>query len=331
MLRHSRLGLCIAASLAVAACGKKNEEPKQEPPAAPAPAKVVGLDAIPRDARVVVGIDVAALAGSELVARGVRAVFARDPGLERRIQALLTACGLQVPRDLESLLIATGDTPAEAVMVATGAFDERRLPKCIAAAVAESGGSLEQKATEPRAVWATETATHTPVVWFAFGGPRTVVAAASEPWLTAALGDGPKLAANRELMAIVERADRKAALWAAGRVDPRVGGRLANLTGGAVSEPVQYMFAYLRLSVADGLRAELAAVMASPEDAAATAEFARSQLGPYAMVAQGVGLGPLVSNIVIEAENDTVFLRLHLSPSRLKEVISQIDTAAGRE
>jgi hypothetical protein len=310
------------------ACGSKDEG--KEPPAPPPPpAQVAGLDAIPGDAQAVVGVNVAALGDSALIARGIRGVLDADPELERRIDGLLGACGLDVGRDLESLLVATGATATDAVMVVTGALDEDAIPKCIGAAVAAAGGALVQKAETPRSIWLARPSSGTSGVWFAFGAPRTLVVSVTQPWLEAALARGGKVSDNAELMAVLMRADRTAGLWAAGRVDPRLGTRLMELTSGAVKAPVRFMFAHLHVD--KGVRAQLGAIMASEADAAAAAAFARAQLEPYTMVAQGIGLGGLVSQVRVEAEKDTVFLRLRLSADAVKEVISQIDRALARE
>ena len=325
-----RAAICIAALAALVAC--KDKDPgTQRVPAAPADATslpVSGLDAIPGDAQAVVGLDVAKLAGSEIVRRGLGALLAADPGLARKVRGLLGACSIDPAEDLESVWVATGSSAADAIMVVQGKLDETALAGCVGDAVRAGGGTLEQVTIAGQTGFGSHPARGAPV-WFAFSAPRTVVASTNRAWLEAALGTGPKLSGNEALMAVVSRADRTAALWAAGVVQPEVGKGLLRVTHGAISGPPSYMFAYLH--VTDGVRAELAAIMPSSKDAAKTAEIARAQLRTYEVIAQGVGLGSLLSRLRVEVRSDTVFLRLAVSADELKEVVSQIDRALASE
>lgn len=325
-----RVAICIAALAALAACKDKEAGPKEVATVAEltSPATISGLDAIPGDAQAVVGIDVAKLAESELVRRGLRALLVADPALDSKIRELLAACAIEPDEDLVSVLVATGESPAHAIMVVHGALDETKLAGCVGDAVRAGGGRLEQVTLAGRGAFGSH-----PVqgqsVWFAFAAPETVVASTDRAWLEAALGSGPKLSGNKELMAVVERVDRTGALWAAGRVRPEVGKGLLRVTGGAISGPPRFMFAHLHVS--DGIQAELASVMASNADAAKTAEIARTQLRTYEVIAQGAGLGSLLSRLRVEVRSDTVFLRLAVSADELKEVTSQIDRALASE
>ncbi len=326
-----RAAICIAVFAALVACKDKDKDKDAGPNKAAAPAEpksITGLDAIPGDAQAVVGIDAAKLAESGLVRRGLRALLAADPGLDSKIRGLLAACAIEPDEDLESVWVATGDSPAEAIMVVRGALDETKLAGCVGDAVRAGGGTLEQVTIAGRSAFGSH-----PVrgqsVWFAFGAPNTVVASTDREWLEAALGSGPKLSGNKELMAVVERADRTGALWAVGRVQPEVGKGLLRVTDGTISGPPSFMFAYLHVS--DGIRAELASVMPSASDAAKTAAFVRTQLRTYEVIVQGAGFGSLLSRLRVEVRSDTVFLRLVLSADELKEVTSQIDRALASE
>jgi hypothetical protein len=89
------------------------------------------------------------------------------------------------------------------------------------------------------------------------------------------------------------------------------------------------MFAHLYVD--KGLRAELAAVMASEDDAATLVRFARAQLQTYEIIAQGAGLGRLVASLRVDARDDTVFLKLELSEGELDDAVSRIDKALSAE
>jgi hypothetical protein len=328
---RAQITLLVSLAALVACKGKRDDAQESAPePAAVRPAQVAGLTAIPSDAAVVVGFNVHKLRDAALVQRGLRAVFDNDPGLGRRVTALLSDCGIDPRTDLATLLIATGATPDQALLVATGAMDEARLPACVETATAAAGGAVSRVTWDDgRVAWASEPRAGR-TVWFAFGAPRTVVASTSEAWLRQALARGAKgIRSNADMQAILNRVDRQAGMWAAGRVDPQLGGGLARVTGGEVKSPPLFMFAHLYVD--KGLRAELAAVMASEDDAATLVRFARAQLQTYEIIAQGAGLGRLVASLRVDARDDTVFLKLELSEGELDDAVSRIDKALSAE
>ncbi len=317
-------------AIAGAACGddaKKKPVPAPEEPSAPR--SVAGLDAVPGTARAVVGLNVPKLRDSALVQRALTWVLDSDPGLRERIEALLSSCGIDPGGDLVSVAIATGETPAQALMVVTGTLVEDRVATCVQVAMKAGGGDLSRRELGGRTAYVTVKPGGGEGVWFAFGAKGTVVASTTQDWLEAALGDGPKLSTSAWAAPLVERAGPTAGVWAVGAVEPRVGEGLVRVTAGAVKAPPTHMFAHLE--VGDGMEAELGAVMATAADATAVADFGSSQLRAITMLAQGYGLGAAVSKVRIEAEATTAFLRLTLSADEVKEVVSQIDRAAAGE
>jgi hypothetical protein len=188
--------------------------------------------------------------------------------------------------------------------------------------VGAGGGSLTLEQVDHRTLYHVVDGTH--AMWFGFGASDTVVLSGSRDLVVDALGDGKKVMDVPEMRALIERADTRAPLWAAGRVDDQLGQRLLRLTRGKVSSPPRAFLASLDPS--HGLDADLAAVTASEDDA----KVLESQVGPMlalvAMWAQAEDLGPLAAKVTVHHEGDAVHISINLSDDELKEVLSKVDS-----
>src|SRR6185503_10611857 len=105
----------------------------------------------------------------------------------------------------------------------------------------------------------------------------TVVLGSNEAYVIEAIGTGPKVADNAELMGWMKLANQKAPVWAAGKVDERVRAGLVKVTSGQVEHgPVAMV---MSANPSDGVALEVGAVMASEKDAKTLESFAKAQLG----------------------------------------------------
>lgn len=324
----------LAALVAVPACKrskKKNEVKAAEPIKLD---DIAGLDAMPYDATVVIGAHAGPLAKSPLVAGAIEQMFARDPELRTRIDTYMRECKFDPAVDLESVVIGMGDLPTppttagRVVMAATGNFDEAQLASCVSRALQADGGSLSTKQVLGRTFYRADNPTTERVVWFTFGTSRTVLVSSSEAWLTMAIDDGMRVRDNDRLAAEIERANREGAgLWMAGELAGRTGQGIVTLTRGAVSKPPASAYGFIDLS--EGIRGELAVVMASSDDVKGAISYIKPQLEVLAMMAQGRALGRLVSKVGVDSEASTVYLRVSLTEEELKQALSRIDTKGG--
>ncbi len=311
----------------VAQAGCKNDERGKRR----GPRPILGLAAIPVDARVLVGADVKQLAQSPLVTRAVEQMFLRDPELRDRAMAILQGCKLEVPGDTHSVLLAMGALPQptaptdQVLMVLAGSFSEPALASCITRLMAESGGRLTTKTLAGRTLYRVEQPDRKRPLWFGFGAEDTLVVSASRDWLVQALSPGSDVRKG-PLGPLLGRIDEKAGLWAVGQVDPAVGQGIVTLTERQVAAPPAAMFGELDLS--DGVRARLGVLMASEQDANAAVSFMKPQMALLATVAQTLSLGPLVSKLEVDAEAATVYLRVSLSDAEVKQLLSKIDSRA---
>ncbi|CAN5463523.1 hypothetical protein BH11MYX1_BH11MYX1_35630 [soil metagenome] len=313
----------LATALSVAGCGKKSSS------SGPAP-DVTGLSAIPASAVAVIAIDVPRVLGAPLVGHAIDVLLQRDPVLAERWNQLHDSCKLD-PKQFRHIAIAmgphTGPQPGTGpvLVVATGTLVETELAACIRTMVGNGSGSLTASPLGNRTLYQAKDGTHT--MFFAFGRPDTVVMSANEAFVTEALGAGKKLPDNPEMAKWIAMADQKAPIWAAGRVDERVGQGLVNATGGQLSAGPTAMIVAVDLT--KGAKLELGGVMVSPADAKALESFAKTQLGGLAMAAQAVSLGALVAKVQITADASVVRLSAALDSDEVNQLVSVLDGGKG--
>ncbi|HTM23087.1 MAG TPA: hypothetical protein VL172_21350 [Kofleriaceae bacterium] len=317
-MRAAVLLACTALALAPA-CGKKRTE--KGAPALPA---LDGLAAVPASATVVIGIDVPALAGSELVRRAVQAMFERDPELRRRLDRLTAACQIDPARDLRTLTIGMGAEPEQVVLVAAGNFEEAALSTCLNRYMAESGGSLTTVTVGDRVFYLTHGTDGD--VYLTMGGAGTLALSPSRAWLEEAVGGGPKASTHPVLADAIGRIRDGRTLWAAGMVPEKVGKGMIDATHGQIEERPRVFFGDLRLD--DGVQARLGAIMASPEDAKTLETKAVFELALGSLVAQEWGLGPLIARTRAHADGQILEIELGLTPVEVNEVLTALGTAA---
>jgi len=315
-----RRGIAVAGLvLAAAACTKKAESHGG------APVPVTGLAAVPASARVVVSFDVERLGDAPLVARATEQLLARAPELGERIDRLARDCNIDVATQVKRAILALGDPEqSQVLLVVTGKLDEATLAQCLTRVVGSGGGAMTAQAAGGRTVYQVAEGNRT--VYFAFGQGDTVAIGTSQPWLVEALGTGPKVADDPEMKALTARANSAAPVWAAGKVDPRVGQGLVKATGGQVAAGPKAVFG--SIDPAAGLRAELGVVMASDGDAKALETLSKGQLGLMAMAAQIKGLGPVVGKITTARQAEVVRFGVVLSHDEVNEILKAIDMRA---
>lgn len=308
----------VAAALAAIAACKKPEPVRELAP-------IAALAAIPSDAAVVIGIDVARLAASPLVTRAIEQMLLRDPELSERIAGLSRACGVDVTRQVRSVFLAlgpagTGSGP-ESLLVATGDFSEPGLAGCLQAGVGAGGATLSIKEVDRRRLYTLTETRRT--LHFGFGQADTVVIGPSEGWVQRALGPGAKVEAAPLMKELLGKVDRTAAIWAVARMDTELGTALATLTKGKVGAPPRALFG--AVDAANGLRVEVSFAMANASDSEALVGFARAELSLLALAAQGWGVGSLIGKATIERNALDVRFRIQLSDDELKQLLAAID------
>lgn len=288
---------------------------------------LAGLAAVPASAEVVVAADVARVASSPLVIRAVETLLLKDADLALRWQKLHDVCKLD-PDKLKSVVLAIGPHAAGAqpgtgpvLMIVTGQLVETELADCVRSMVGQGGGTLTAKPLNGRTLYQAKDGKRT--MFFAFSRPDTVVLGASEAYVSEALGTGKKLADNGQLTAWIARADQKAPIWAAGRVDDRVRGGLVRVTNNQLKAgPIAIILA---ADPTDGAKIDVGMVMASAEDAKTLESFAKSQLGLLSMAAQAKSLGMVVQKVNVSTENDVVRFRANLDMNDVNLLISVLD------
>ena len=313
------LRILFACALAAApGCGKKRSENTSR--SLPA---IEGLAAVPASATVVIGADVEALAGSELVRRAVAAMFERDPELEHHLEQLAAECHIDPRTDVSGITIGMGPEPDQVVLIAAGKFDEATLSSCLHRRMSAGGGSFTTKTSGGRVFYLAREGDRS--VWLTMGGGGTLALSPSQPWLEQAVGPGSKAGDNATLMDAIQRIGEGRTLWAAGLVPAEVGNGLIDATRGQIEERPRAMFGDLSLD--GGVSARLGVVMASAEDAKTLESKAVFELALGSLVAQEWGLGPLVARTRARAEGAILQIDLRLSEVEVNELLTALGNA----
>ncbi len=321
---HSQLvrAACFALALAlVGGCSDKKTSKKTEE-TAKAPPAVQGLAAVPANADAVIGVDVAALAQSPIVARALERMFARDPGLQEALAKVLDDCHLDLGKDVASATIALVPSKGQQIdslLVAKGRFREGELVACLGKSLRDAaGGRLETAIFEGRATYH-QVGGDGPGLWFSFGSTDTVLISSGRASLEASLGTGPKLAeAKTGVARYLSRANTKANLWAIGAIDPAVGEGLIAATAGQVKAPLAVVAS---ADLSDGLAVAADLEMRSEADAKTLISQATAQIAAAALVLQIDSLGRLVQKAELSADGHWATLRWALSKEELQDVM----------
>ncbi len=321
MHRALLAGLALAAGLS-AGCKKPDSKPKAPPP------EVTGLAGIPANAEVVVGADVAKLAGAPLVRRAVQQLFLRDGAFATRWGHVREACKLDLVSQVKRVMLALGPpAPGKApgtgpvLMIATGAIPEADLASCVRSMVGRGGGTLTAKALGQRTLYLVKD--NNQMMYFAYGRADTIILGSDEAYVTEALSDGAKVTSSPTLRPLLARANQNAPLWAAGRVPTAVSEGLVRVTAGKLAAgPTGFVGMF---DPSTPTTFELGGVMASPTDAKALESMAKSELSLLVAAAQLKQLGGIVNKLTTDLDGSAVTFRLALTPDDVNHVLSVLD------
>jgi hypothetical protein len=316
--------LAVAAGIALAGagagCGKKSKSSGPTP-------EVTGLAAVPANAEVVIGANVAKLADSPLVERAVAQLLLHDAQLAASWNQVREGCKIELTKQVRHVMLALGPTPVggragtgPALLVAVGSIPENDLSDCVGKLVGKGGGSVTGKAVAGRTVYQVKDGNRT--MFFAYGRPDTVVLGTTEAYVVEALGAGSKAPYHPELAAWLKLVDQNLPVWAVGRVDPRVRQGLVGVLPDLKAGPTAFVGS---IDPTDGLRLELGAVMASDSDAKQLESITNDQKKLVAMAAQARSLGKLVSKVTIQTGNNIVWFRAPLTMADFNDLLLALD------
>ncbi len=315
--RATKRALVVAILAAACACENRRAKP---PPFADGPA------AFPADTRTLIAVRVAKVQASPLARRLVEWMLEADPAQRNALAMLLAACRIEPARDVDSVLIGMGAAPSEVAIVARGRFDEKALTACVRGEVEKKKGRFEEKKLHGRAVLGALDAESS--TWIALDGSgSSLVITTSEGALAKVLDPAtPRASGNAVTMDLVGRIGTDAGAWGVAHLDPAAGERIAGATGGAVSAGPTSLSGELVLD--DGAGVTVVLDLPSEADAAALAEFARSQHMWLALGAQKLGLGRIVNKVSFEAEGARVTISLRLDPAEIGQLVEALDKLA---
>jgi hypothetical protein len=314
----TRTTLVLVLALA-AACGKKSG-------GGPAP-DVTGLSAVPANAQVIIGADVAKLAASPLVERAVYQLLLGDPTLAANWKQVREGCKIDLVKQVKQMILVLGPTPAggragtgPALLVATGSIPENDLSDCVGKLVGKGGGGITGTAAAGKTVYQVKDGAR--VMYFAYGRPDTVVLGTSEAYVVEAINAGKKALEDPELAIYLKNVDQAKPVWAGGRVDPRVKQGLVGVLPGLKAGPTAFVGS---IDPTDGVKLELGAIMASSEDAKHLESITNDQKKVIAMWAQAKSLGPMVNAVSIQSASNIVWFRVPLTMDDVNQLLIALD------
>jgi hypothetical protein len=326
MTRRLGSALCLvcavgALALGGAGCGKKASKPSGPPP------ELTGLAAVPVTAEVVIGADVAKLAGSPAIDRAIEQLLVREPVLSERWEHLKDGCKIDLERQIKRVMLAIGPHPGPdpgtgpVLMVVVGSIPEAALRDCVTKLVGGGGGTVTGKIVDGRTLYLAKDGNRT--MYFAYGRPDTIVLGSNEAYVTEALGTGKKAPDNPDLARWLALVNQNSALWAVGRTDARVRDGLVQLTGGKLGAGPLAFTAMADLS--NGASLQLGVVMSKPEDAKSLESFVKGELALLTAAAQWKSLGSVVGKITVTVDSDVVRFRAPLTVEDLNQLLSALD------
>ena len=304
--------------LIAAACGKKSGPP---------PVELKGLAAVPASAVVVLTADVSRVVDSPLVVRAIDQLLANDADLATRWQRLHDSCKLDFASQIQHVVLAVGPHAGTepgtgpVLIVATGKLVENDFAACVRSMVGKGGGELTAKPLGSRTLYQAKEGNR--IMFFAFGGPDTVVLGTNEAYVTEALGTGKKTLDNLEMKQWLLLVDQHAPVWGVGRADERVRQGLVRVTSGQISAgPLAFT---VSADPSKGARFEVDVVMANGADAKALETFAKQNIALAGMAAQGKGLGKVVDHVTIASDGAVLRLKADLSIDDVNLLVSALD------
>jgi len=332
MMSARRIFVVIAL---LAACGKGKAEPSATQGAPSAETanllKAQGTDALPAETRVIVGLSVPKIAGAPLARRLVADLLGRDAEAQQRLVAILARCKIDPEKDVESVTIGMVEGQDLALLV-RGKLDEKGLADCVRAEATAGGGSFSEQQLLGRTVYVATSKEGGQRVLFNFAPDKTLVVALSEAWLTKILDPkAPKLdgAKDKEMVALLGRVSKDAAVWGTGFLPPGVGKNLVEVTGGQVTQPAQSTA--FEAAFDKGLVATLRLDMKGATDAEKLAAFVKSQLDWLAVAAQKYSIGPVVAKVQVVSDQASVKISAHLDETDVKTLEAALAKSEKKE
>ncbi|MBC7977510.1 MAG: hypothetical protein H7138_21250, partial [Myxococcales bacterium] len=283
--------------------------------------------AVPATAEVVVGADIAKLAGSPVIDRAVEQLLLHNAALAERWQRVQDGCKLDITKQVKRVMLAIGPHPGPepgtgpVIMVVIGSIPEADLKNCVGRMIGTGGGTVTGKTVAGRTLYLAKDGNRT--MYFGYGRPDTIVLGSSEAYVSEALGAGAKAPENPDLTRWLTLVNQNAALWAVGRTDKRVRDGLVRVMQNKVAAgPVAFA---ATADLADGAKLALGAVMGTSQDAKSLESYVKGELALLTAAAQWKSLGAIVGKLSVAAENDVVQFRVPLTVDDLNQLLSALD------
>jgi hypothetical protein len=309
-VRHSILAVTVATLLA--GCAAKQNGKGQTPSGDADP-----LDVLPASSAGIISVDVGRLVTSKAWQKLSPILFKSELGTV--VNMAQEVCGIDLIHDVHMVVanIPTTDDD-DVIILVRGNFDEPKISTCVSKlAEKETGKPVAAKQDGKLTVYSTGEET----IYVGWADAHTLVinprAAEGDPsGLLAALSGQAAVKGNGEVMALLGKVDRSAAIWGA-FANPSSGPM--QLTGDEAPRAI-----WGHLNHTSDLSGLMSMQMQSDVKAKEIADQVNEQLGQAA-----AAMPALVAGFTISAKGDTVVVTLAYDPKQTDELIDALTNLAG--
>jgi hypothetical protein len=297
---HSKLFAVLLMAGALFAFGACKDQGAADSPAAKGQ-----FAYLPKDSNLVVGIYPQQVASSNLFKEFVEPELAKNADYQK----VKEKCGFDPLKEIAGIVIGGKTEDSDNMVIAVNGITKEQFTKCVPAMSPE--GEEPAKVTEEGDFVKVESQGET--TWFGWVDAKTMVMAPEakeKARIEAIVKTTDGLDKNENMMKLVEKVDKKAAIWFAVHNDKPD----QPLEG--VPVPAKAVFGWLNFS--QGMAFQFTLQQGTPEEAQKTVADLTGQLG---MVKQ---MMPALSKLELKAEGSDVHVTLNMNDAEVKEVAPMV-------
>ncbi len=304
-----------------AGCGKKKALPQ---------GKLDGLartavTQVPEDTAILFGVSWASAKESRLYPKIVE-TMQKEPETAGRLATLEEVCGLDLRRELDSIVVANNAEMEEktAVVFMKGNWDEGRANECVSAywekkffhkLAASKDGNLTTYAVDG----------DNPKMYAWWPAPDTAILAPKnlrdKTFLTDVVSGQSSVQNNKAFMDLLARVDTTATYWLAmsATSNPAFQNAFGQLIEGSDARPLGL---YVSVDITDGLKAVVGLRFAAERDARAIAQKA---MGELRAAREDEDYEKYLTRVSVKAIDRDVVLRVELDEDKLEELVTAFE------
>jgi hypothetical protein len=294
MIHRTKLAVVFAAAamLAIAGCSKDKGG---------SAAAGSAMSYMPSNASIVGGFSVSKVRDSKAFGKFKEQILG---GMPRELREVQEKCGMDFVKDVDNIVVGVNVEQEGGVFAITGSFGQDKLLECLKTQEADTTATKDgdfvtykSGSKEAHLLWPS--------------GNTVVASDQSEKSLDdfkKSVGGGLK--DNKEVMALVDSADKSAALWAAGKIPSE----MAQGAGALGAVPSAF---HVSVNIGDGIDAKIGLRFASDDEAKKASDQANTLLKQFKEGPQGAMFGAYMKDLSIGADGKDIIVKIKLSGEQM--------------